>query len=492
MRFILLIVFLLIGSNQASANVFGLLDVKHTQTRLLMDLDSDVYDPLRTAYDYVPVYRTTVSNGQSGDIFKIAAQIETSEKNRDRAKVWAYVRVIRPNGTEFRVTPFSWQWAERGNNHHMPMHLFGSYEATQSGVHTFEIMARATSTEQIDLDPADRFRPLQDSGVVTRSVWVEFATEAGDESYASDFGQLIVEHYRSFSTVSAAQSNGSRGIVDHYRKFTYPIIRVTDTDNNGAPNYYDAGQSKPFSLGNSDILRGQSLATAQYLSGSDINLFSLELLANTNGVDDRVSVSTENVVPELYRFSLQNDALHRATATQSVRLKQRVRGITDHPAPYDLLQNNREIAAVQFSGAGAPKYLKESRRANLGSDTFYAANGTYYELLSISGANTGGNILRLQGQVQADLQDLTTSASCSARIEVWEDGVKKYASLLDQRFVQNRHPSATYAPFGVYELSALASIYDIKLLVRCSSTKPTALVKYRYYGNSLFVDRFEN
>lgn len=476
----------------AHAQAHGLAEVKESQQRGFFDLHTGMYET---------IYKVTVNNAAPGEILRIAGRIEASEKNCAYSKLWTYVQVTRPDGVKLRVSPYAWQWVSRKNNHHMPLYVYGSHTASQSGDYEIAVLARATNTEPIFLrkycsmpgvDP--RNQALQDQNVAQSNMWVEFVPKPVvsngvivniDDyySFCCDYGSIIVER---FSPFAAGQSPGNlRGVVDFERRFIFPQATIV-----GVAEVRDA--TKGFLAAASDILRFQGLATAQYENGN--NIFALELEVDSS----RIAVSTENVVNELYRFSLQNDGVVEATQNETIAFEQVVKGIETDQDAYTLPANQREMATLHFSTLGAPKYLKSSDYVTVSNDLYLDLAGENSKTITVAQFESDANpsdIIRVQSQAQIDLLQGAVG-SCSARIEIWEyDGVEyvvRYLSLLDQRYVRTDHSSASYSPFALHRLSGSAQGYRVILQARCASSDPNFEVFLKDYGQGLIVDQFGN
>lgn len=494
---------LILSGAARAGSLYGLQDIHSTNTRLLFDLEASRYDGLRDARGYVPVYEVTVENVLEGDILKLSGQIEASEKNGKLTYLGAYLRVTRPDGVERRAGPVAYQYVVRDSNHHMPLNLFGRFEARMDGDYKIELIARAPNAEHINLDMDDSYFPLQDSGAATKSVWVEYIAVDGPASgdvHDSDFGHLTAEHFRHFADKRNLNAAGPLGAFSAETAF----IPENDVDVL-TPTPTELGTLGEFELRQGDIVRVQTMVKAQFLSDDDFdrNIFStsLKMIRGTSG--NRLAVATENMVRELFRFSLQNEGFYKARHDgDNVSFVQEAQGL--HPASrpertYRINGRHGQMSSLHFRSwpDGMPKTVDEAFYPV--QDAPFMANGHDRKILSWSGSGKNGDILRVQSQVQFDL-DAATGVKCRARIEVYEDQKLRDVSVWDERFLRNDYPidghdyrSGSYAPFTVHVLKG--GDIDVHMVGNCDqingTTPPLANdVKVAYLGTGLFIEKF--
>ena len=119
---------------------------------------------------------------------------------------------------------------------------------------------------------------------------------------------------------------------------------------------------------------------------------------------------------------------------------------------------------------------------------------TVQELFSLTGHHEAGEILRVQSQVQLEMISGATGAACWARVEIDENGTRRYQSIYDQRFIRNSsdpaadHDAGTFAPFALY-YTQQAGEHRVRLITDCDAIT-AATMRARSYGRQLMVDRF--
>lgn len=462
----------------AETPVYGLQSIVETKTRQLFDIEASQYDPFRLAGGYIPIYTLTINKVSPGDILKFSGQVEVSEKNGRKTAINAYIILIRPDGNSVRVSPVATQHASRDSNHHMPLNLYGQYTAPLKGNYKAYLLTRAPNAEHINLDIDDKYYPLQQSGQAQNSVWVEYIgvdSHASSEQYRSDFGHLMIEHFKKFSSHAVAMEQNTQGVV------AISSLKMPDTDIDIlTPTPELIGQSDLLNLNSGDYVRIQSSAKAQYKSSDslDINLFSLTLNLIQSGVVQRLSLSTENITKQLYRFSLQNNSFFQAGFWgDTIRFSQEAHGI--HPASnaertYSVKKNQGQLDVIHFSAALSKKLKTADHYLTLPTNISLKADNSIQTILSQSGINTGSDILRIQSQLQINLE-AALAIKCKTRIEIWEDGSRRKTSVWDERFMRNDQLSdfnfthASYSPFALYQLTS--ATYETKLVAQCTPIK---------------------
>lgn len=452
--------------------------VHHTEERIAAELLLQTYGPTYR----VPVY------AEAGDLLRIAGQLEGTEEDDKRNKMWAYLSVRKVNeGTRTRVSSFGWQAIKRNNNnHHMPIHLFGRYEIPSSGDYLVELMGRRTGASTVAIEWAER-----DPKELCDAFCNCDDCQANPLVLPSrQYGQIIVEQYRQYATVQTAGAEDAMFLVDTDRAPLLSEHRHIGRDRQALT------ATDPFELKRGDILRTQGLATSQFIS--DNNLFSLELLVAREGEDRdvRSSISTENTIEVLFRFSLQNDGLYEERAEQrTAHAFQRARGLDDHG---DYLIRDTDLVAMQFStDLGEAKLaatLADSVKMTTPDDPEFSTSAPVVELFSFEDDHTAGDILRIQSQFQLQMTSGKVGAACWGRLEVYENGELEYRSVPDQRFIRNSsnsgkdHDSGTFAPFALYE-TRQSGRHRVRLISDCAATS-SATMFAKHYGRHLTVDRF--
>jgi len=153
---------------------------------------------------------------------------------------------------------------------------------------------------------------------------------------------------------------------------------------------------------------------------------------------------------------------------------------------------------MHFARAGADRilgaYLAESRRASATVDLTFDVDAPAQVVFSLAGRQQAGDFLRVQSQVELQMISGETGASCWTRVEIYENGTRRYQSIYDQRFIRNSsdsaadHDSGAFGPFAVYQTQQ-AGDYRVQLVTDCAATG-AATMRARSYGRHLIVDRF--
>jgi len=458
---------------KGQAPVYALQDVVRTEERIVPELALQTYAPTHEVLLYA----------EAGDLLRMAGQVEGTEQDYQRNKMWAWLSIRPSTGPpdRTRVSSYGWQAIIRDNNHHMPIHLYGSYEVVSSGNYIVEIMSRRTGSSTVAVEKAlrDEFGNLCDSTVCNCP-----GCAGNPVVHASQFGQIIVEQYRPFQSVEAAVSAGATLVTRTERA---PLL--ADDISVVGTTAVDFQSTDVFELQQGDVLRTQGLATSQFVAGN--NLFPLEMRLSGD-VGTRLSISTENIVNVLFRFSLQNDGFYQAPGPRSVWAFQRTYGLPDDP--HDFLVRGADLVAMQFSNDPAGAFLADSVTMKTSSDLQFDTSGPLVEVFSFGGNHQAGDILRAQGQLQLEMTSGSVGASCWARITIDVNGVGKYLSVFDQRFIRNSsspeddHDAGAFAPFALYRTTEPGA-HLVRLTTDCAATS-SATMFAKYYGRHLTVDRF--
>jgi hypothetical protein len=476
----------------AFGDIYALHEVHHTGMRLAAQVALETYEP---------VYQLVIS-ARAGDILRLAGQIEVTEEKERQNKVWAYLSV-RPwsSLSRIRASSYGWQKVKRGyNNHHMPLHLFGHYEVGSDGVYVVELMARLwfTTMSEVSIERALRCSSERRNNPEYRDCdWLRDADVSPRNPAAVDsgqYGQIIVEQYRAYSSAQAAIDAGARLVADSDRApFEEAGVRVIGERDREAT---ELPRTKSFSLAPGDILRIQS-AAAQ-LSG-DIELFALELRVgndddSANDLSRRLSVSTENIVPTLSRITLQNDGVYPNTSSNEANVYafQRTNALLGRELR--IPGRSTDVVALHFANMLDGAYLAGSDHLTTPRDLTFSTTEPVMELFAFSGQHQEGDILRVHSQLQLEMIGGSVGAACWARVEIWENGVRRYDSIYDQRYVRNStevdkdHDSATFAPFALYKTQQ-AGEHRVRLIADCNASS-AATMSASHYGRHLTVDRF--
>lgn len=447
-------------SSHVFGSVYALYDTLETKTRIASHVTTI----------YQPVYAIEV-NAESGDILRVSSQVEASEKEHIKNIVWGYLSIrSQSSSNRTRISSYGWQVANRKNNHHMPMNLYGHKVITSSDTYIIEIMARKSFASEVKVE------------------WTGNST--------SDYGQIIVEQYRQYNTPETAVNYGAKLLVDFDRAPMQSPTLVVGVNQNGID--FELPKTKTFSASLGDQFRIHGLATAQYLT--DLDLFGLKLYSKINGGQlRRLSLSTENVFQWLYRFSLNNDGVHESNSVQNIHFYQTANGINNNG--FVIPNGQTDLLAFQFSsnpihlvGGNDAFYLHSSRKFTTTKDLSYSSAAGKIVLFDYKNAYTAGDIIRAQGQLQLTVSSVNSVASCWARIEVYRGSKRVYASVIDQRYLRNSnneeidHDSGTFSPFAVYKVPASNS-YAVRLVADCGSAGGATLFA-KDYGRHLTVDRF--
>ncbi len=460
------------------APVYALQEVLRTEQRVVAEL------PFQT---YGPTHEVLV-NALAGDLLRISGQVEGTEEGRERNKMWAWlsVRPFTDPPQRLRVSSYGWQAITRDNNHHMPIHLFGRYEIPSSGDYLVEIMGRRTGSSVVAVEKALRHSSGDDAtGDLCDSTSCNCPKCADNPAiFSSQYGQVIVEQYRPYLSAEAAVGAGAMLVT---RTDRAPFL-AGDFTVEGS-NAVDFQATEVFDLQSGDILRTQGLATSQFIAGN--NLFPLEMRLDGDAVR-RLSISTENIVNVLYRFSLQNDGFYEASSQQSVWALQRTYGLPDDPDEF--LVRDADLVAMQFSNDPSGAFLAESVKLTTSNDLQFDTSDSVTEVFSFEGLHAAGDILRIQSQLQLEMISGSVGASCWARITIDVNDASRYLSVFDQRFIRSSptpeddHDAATFAPFALHRTGE-SGRHLIRLITDCAATS-SATMFAKYYGRHLTIDRF--
>jgi len=363
----------------------------------------------------------------------------------------------------------------------MALNVFGQYVVPATGRYVIELMARRTGTSQVVVDNPEIPLPCK-----------------------NDHGQIIVEHYRSYASVSAAYAMGAKFPVNTDRAAFLPGDIVVGEERL-------LPRTSSFNVAEGDVLRLQGAATAQLILDAEdpdasVSLFFLSLRLG-GGSDvappqpvgcpatyhNRFAGAMENLTPDLLRFTLQNDGLY--VAPQAARVDG-YQSVSYHR--YSLARinagANTDLVAMHFANRLNGEYLASSQQLTAVADLVFPIGSAEVELFTFSDQHRAGDILRVQGQAELEMVSGETGAACWARIEIYENGAREYLSMFDQRFIRNSsesdrdYDSGTFAPFALYTTQQ-SDEHNVRLIVKCNATKP-ADIRAKYYGRGLMVDHF--
>lgn len=401
---------------------------------------------------YQTVYAHPVSV-LTGDILRVRGQVEMT--NDYAQPVRGHIRLLA-DGNVIGVE--SSQNAISSGAHHMPLWMDGVVSAAEDHTSTVEVQYRAAR-----------------SGA-SPTLLIE-----------NGYGHLIVEQYRSFPSLQAAQIAGAWLLSDLYSDVEENTAMFGGTFADRTL-VYDV--TTPVAPG--DLIRLFAQGTSLWI-GPPLEMHGQGIFLGTERIG---SWATENTSWEIQTVPLWNDGVHRPSVSSLSTYSVSMHGVFGAgggvPAGAGSLHAMRFVPASSVSGTGSgPQGLAES--------TMYAGTTVDEPLVSNSGWQVAeetvlfaesGDVVRIMGHLQLEYpSSFNLGISCQAKLRLSQNGLLMAESRVTSKYITR---SLEVLPLRVELVSRVPALgpFDLAFLVACDRQDASPIVTRSGGRTFLLIDRF--